>query len=204
MRIVDSCLAREASDPREEYGGSYVNSAWVIGSCLECLAARPKDERTASADTMSWVRTIVDKWGWSSVALSGLVSAISARCVDRLRDALQMLILAISDSTSQKIPFEGLYAPLQSSLLSHSLPLRLACLRLLSSPTVRVDSGTSEVVKRCLQAEEIPLDVQGSRERVLRITRLPVAITSGDERGADVAARWLIGACISGVRQHTR
>lgn len=81
VRIVDWCLARESTDPREEYTQSYVNSAWVIGSCLECLATRPTDEWTGAADMLSWVRAIADKWGWSSAALSGLVSAVRARCV---------------------------------------------------------------------------------------------------------------------------
>lgn len=109
-----------------------------------------------------------------------------------------------SDLPPQTIPFEELYAPLRPSLLSHSRPLRLACLRLLSSPVVGVDSGTGEAVRRCLQAEEISLDVQGSRERVLRINRLPVAITNGDDRGADVATRWLIGTFASAPQRRIR
>lgn len=193
-RIVDSCLAR--ARPHEEYTESYVNSAWVIGACLECLATRQADEWTGSADVLNWVQTIVDKWGWSSVALSGLVSAVRARCVDHFVAAPGVLTSVDSDLPSQGIQFEELYAHLKLSLFSHSRPLRLACLRLLSLPVIRVDSGTSDVVGRCLQAEEISLDVQGVRERVLRITRLPIAVTNGDERGADVAARWLIGSFV--------
>ncbi|OSX61435.1 hypothetical protein POSPLADRAFT_1144486 [Postia placenta MAD-698-R-SB12] len=42
-------------------------------------------------------------------------------------------------------------------------------------------SAIVDVLKRCLQAEEVSLDVQGVRERVLRISRLPVVIQDDDE-----------------------
>lgn len=46
------------------------------------------------------------------------------------------------------------------------------------------------MLKRCLQGEEVPLDLQGVRERVLRIGRVGQVV--GDEKGADLCARWLI------------
>lgn len=48
-------------------------------------------------------------------------------------------------------------------------------------------------MKRCLQGEEVPLDVQGVRERVLRIGRVVQVV--GDAQGAEFCARWLIGTC---------
>ena len=39
----------------------------------------------------------------------------------------------------------------------------------------------------------MPLDVQGVRERVLRIGRVGQVVRDGDERGADICARWLVG-----------
>lgn len=58
---------------------------------------------------------------------------------------------------------------------------------------VKSSSAIVDVLKRCLQAEEVSLDVQGVRERVLRISRLPVVIQDDDEVSADVCCRWLIG-----------
>ena len=49
------------------------------------------------------------------------------------------------------------------------------------------------MLKKALQAEEVSIDVQGVRERVLRINRLPVVVKDGDELGAEICARWLIG-----------
>lgn len=49
------------------------------------------------------------------------------------------------------------------------------------------------MVKRCLQGEEVSIDVQGVRERVLRIGRLgQVMHDDDDDVGAGIATRWLI------------
>lgn len=49
-----------------------------------------------------------------------------------------------------------------------------------------------EILKRCLQGEEVPLDVQGVRERVLRIGRVCQIVRDADDVSADICARWLI------------
>jgi len=56
---------------------------------------------------------------------------------------------------------------------------------------VSVPEGTAEVLKRCMQGEEATLDVQGVRERVLRIGRVGQVV--GDASGAGLCARWLVG-----------
>lgn len=75
-------------------------------------------------------------------------------------------------------------------MLSHSRPVRLAALHLLDSKLVDPEHDQIEVLKRCLQGEEVSLDLQGVRERVLRIGRVGQVV--GDEKGADLCARWLI------------
>ncbi|KAH9925892.1 armadillo-type protein [Epithele typhae] len=94
------------------------------------------------------------------------------------------------------MPFDDLYEHLKPSLVSHSRQLRLQTLRLLilagsASPCI------AEFMQKALQAEEVSIDVQGARERVLRISRLPVAVKEGDEVTAGICARWLIGMSIS-------
>ena len=57
-----------------------------------------------------------------------------------------------------------------------------------------VNMGASaEVLKKCLQAEEVSVDVQGVRERVMRIGRMNHILKDGDEVGAEIAVRWLLG-----------
>ncbi|KAG5645293.1 hypothetical protein H0H81_009091 [Sphagnurus paluster] len=61
------------------------------------------------------------------------------------------------------IPLEDIYKKLQPLLLSHSWPLRLVTLRLLGLPLLKSPAGAHEVIKQCLQGEEVSLDVQGVR-----------------------------------------
>lgn len=100
------------------------------------------------------------------------------------------------------MPFDELYPYLRDSLLSHSRTLRLHALQLLASKAVQSWVG-NDVVKRCLQGEEGSLDVQGARERVLRIGRLGQVIRDGDERAADLAVRWLIGELRHSINSRT-
>lgn len=88
------------------------------------------------------------------------------------------------------IVIDEVYDSLSQSLLSHSKRLRLAALRLLDCRIINPQHDQVEVLKRCLQGEEVPLDHQGVRERVLRIGR--VGQVAGDEKSADICARWLI------------
>lgn len=96
------------------------------------------------------------------------------------------------------VSLDAIYPSLCTSLLSPSRSLRLNTLRFLDSKKL-IDKncqdpgvdGVVEVLKRCLQGEEVSLDLQGVRERVLRIGRVGQVV--GDVRGAEVCARWLIG-----------
>ena len=93
-----------------------------------------------------------------------------------------------------------IYSSLSCSLLSHSLSLRCNTLQVLyckkfvdkdhQNPNA---NGVMEAIKCCLQGEEVSLDLQGVRERVLRIRKVVPVV--GDVRGAEVCARWLIGQC---------
>lgn len=116
-------------------------------------------------------------------------------------------------SSSSPIHLHALYEPLKASLNSHSRNTRLAVLRLLSSlppppppPSLPQDpdsishsqtDGVVEIVKRCLQAEEIPVGVQGVRERVLKIGRVSQVLRDEDEESGEVLVRWLVGASSS-------
>lgn len=172
--IVDTTLAVE--DPHVEYAERETNSSWIIGSCLSCLARRNPTEWRSEVDITAWVTEVIKKWNWSGYALDGLVSMINA-----------------TQGSPEQIPFDALHEHLRASLLSHSRVLRLSALSLFNSHIV--SSGVSaEVLKKCLQAEEVSVDVQGVRERVMRIGRMNHILKDGDETGAEIAVRWLIGA----------
>ena len=85
-----------------------------------------------------------------------------------------------------------IYQNLKESLLSHSQSLRLNVLRIFSSPVVTKSPEEREVIKRCLQCENISIDVQGSRERALWVGRLPQIIPDGRSVASEIATSWLL------------
>lgn len=96
--------------------------------------------------------------------------------------------------------FEDMYRHLASPILSHSRRFRLKALYALSSPLVRVDPTQGLVISRLLQAEEVPIDAQRSRERVLRVTQLERVIPSDDTAVSGLAVRWLVAQLKVGLR----
>ena len=194
--IVDREL--EAEEPHEEYDASYANSAWVIGACTRCIAESPAKEWADIVDLSTWTSRVVEKWGWSGQALDGIAALVRSRCGDVYPIFIfeRLFTLPFSRAAQDTLGMDTMYEQLKSALLSHSALLRLGTLRLLGSPIVRASEGTVELLKKVLQAEEISVDVQGVRERVLRIGRLPLAVKDGDDIAAAICARWLIGASL--------
>lgn len=173
LKILQTILTAPGA-AREEFQCSPANSAVILGTCFEVLSTTPTGKLSSSVDMKHWVEKVASNWGWSSFALSGLVAfaqAHSARC--------------------GRISVEAIYPHLHEALSSHVRSLRLSALRLLSCSIVEYDKDGIDMVQRCLQAEEVAPDVQGVRERVLRITRLEPGLRDGDERGAEFATRWL-------------
>ncbi|CAL1711913.1 unnamed protein product [Somion occarium] len=173
VRVIQSTLETSESS-RHDFEVKAGNSAWLLGASLSCLASRKPKEWSELVDVVHWTRKTIEGWGWCGCTMSGLVELVGA-----------------CSAHEQELLGEELYPSLQVSLLSHSRLLRLSVLRILSSPCVTLPEGSAEVLKRCLQGDEVPLDVQGVRERVLRITRLGQVLKDGDELGADIAIRWL-------------
>ncbi|KAG5642515.1 hypothetical protein DXG03_002616 [Asterophora parasitica] len=173
LDIIDRTLAAPG-DAFVEYSETPANSAWVLGACMEALTKRELSEWSDRVDLSLWIRTCIRHWAWSQEVLAGLVS-----------------ISQTIPAKDTSIPLEDIYSALQPALLSHSRPLRLATLRLIGSPVIQSPDGVNDVIRRCLQGEEVSLDVQGVRERVLRIGRVGQILRDGDEVGADVSARWL-------------
>ncbi|KAI0782968.1 armadillo-type protein [Abortiporus biennis] len=175
IRVVNSTL--EIEDAVEDYNGSELNGSWLLGISLKALSSRPSVEWLSQVDLPNWTETIVTKWGWCGFTMEALVALISS-----------------CPPPSTKTPFEKILPHLQCSLMSHSRALRLSTLQLLSSSLLfeNVPRPALEVIKRCLQGEEASLDVQGVRERVLRINKVDQGLQSGDDLGAGIAIRWFL------------
>ncbi|KAG6860769.1 hypothetical protein C0995_007801 [Termitomyces sp. Mi166 len=177
MDIVRNLLAFSPTDGDNDTSTKNLNTAWALGTSMATLAARNPLEWSSNIvnELPAWTRRCAAHWGWSPSVLEGLVS-FSEKITP----------------VPTPIPFDEVYAFLRVSLLSHSHSVRLATLRFLNSNLVGACGDVREAIGRCLKGEEVPLDVQGVRERVLRIGRVGLGVKDGDEASADVVARWLI------------
>ncbi|KAI0268459.1 armadillo-type protein [Russula aff. rugulosa BPL654] len=179
--IINNLL--DAPDPETSYKSDPVNPSWVLGSCLKTLANCPHDEWKHHADLIVWTEKVLQRWLWSEIVLDGLSE-----------------VLRRSPEHAQKMSFEDMYRHLAFLVSSHSRPSRLNALYLLSSPLVDVRPTRELVLSRLLQAEDVPIDVRGSRERVLRVTQLERVIPADDAVVSDLAVRWLVAQLKVGLR----
>jgi U3 small nucleolar RNA-associated protein 20 len=112
----------------------------------------------------------------------------------------RLMALLGSPEQARKTSFEDMYHHLASPVLSHSHRFRLKALQVLSSPLVRMDPTQELVISKLLQAEEVPIDAQSSRERVLRVTQLERVIPPGDTVVSELAVCWLVAQLKVGLR----
>ncbi|OAX32581.1 hypothetical protein K503DRAFT_870071, partial [Rhizopogon vinicolor AM-OR11-026] len=165
----------DISNPEADWQTSHANAAWVIGTCMHALSLCPSMSWQTQVDLSAWTMQIVDQWSWSETVLKGLVALLEA-----------------SPSTSQSLPITRLYASLQSRLIAPSRSIRSSVLGLLTSKMVKSSSAEHDALKRCLQGEEVSLDMHGVRERVLRIGRLYQVVRDDEPLSADICVRWLV------------
>jgi U3 small nucleolar RNA-associated protein 20 len=171
--LVDSALNAEVADAR------------TAGACMLELARRgPMEWSAANVDVGGWVPRALARCPGEEVLLGGIVALVQAS------DAADIPALTL----------ENLYPSLQDALISHRRDLRLNALRLLAAPGITMPVGARDAVRRCLQGEEVPLDVAGVRARVLRIGRAAPGVRNGDKVGADICARWLIAQLKANLR----
>jgi U3 small nucleolar RNA-associated protein 20 len=196
--IINNLL--DAPDPETNYKSDPVNPSWVIGSCLKTLANCPHDEWRHHADLIVWTEKVLQRWLWSEIVLDGLSEVLRRRYVYVPGIDHHLMALEISPEHAQKMSFEDMYRHLAFLVSSHSRPSRLNALYLLSSPLVDVRPTRELVLSRLLQAEEVPIDVRGSRERVLRVTQLERVIPADDAVVSDLAVRWLVAQLKVGLR----
>ncbi|KAJ7931499.1 armadillo-type protein [Mycena leptocephala] len=151
------------------------SQSWFVGTCMRALSQRSPTE-WENLELIGWVRTC---------------TTVGSPWVDSA-DILEALAALLAARNTLEVDIEEIYPALAPAVLSHSRALRLGALRLLAATR---PSDAREVVKRCLAGEEVPLEVSGVRERVLRIGRVETVVkdkqTEADV-GPDLCGRWLV------------
>ncbi|KAF8641440.1 hypothetical protein AX16_009953 [Volvariella volvacea WC 439] len=203
-RTIDTILQAVADHPSITQDR---NVAWLVGACMKALGKRGLQGigDNAESDINRWVKECVEHWGSRSVeVLEGSIELLqadtkpkaSAKGKEKDTSSRQ------PSSGTLQLRFDSLYEDLKPALVSHNQALRLNCLRLLSlsahsgsefNGDSASDDAVRDVIRKCLQGEEVALDVQGVRERVLRISRLPQGIPEKNSVAAEIGIRWLLG-----------
>lgn len=196
-KVLARIIKIVVSDPEHELR---VSSPWALGASMACLAHRPSKEWRDELNLIHVVEWIIEREevATNGFVLDGLVKlAQNTQVVTVVFVGLFTDFACSSIQHDMRIEFQVLYDPLQASIGSHSRLTRLSALRLLSSPLIAEPGsdlgGAAEMVKRCLQGEEVSVDVQGVRERVLHMKRLNHLLRDNDEVGASLSLRWLVG-----------
>ncbi|KAG9319004.1 hypothetical protein JVU11DRAFT_1124 [Chiua virens] len=165
----------------------------LVGIVQRMLDA-PNSEERQQVDLVEWTRTVMRRWSWSHCVLNGLAGLTQSRQDNFSLSGkyLSMMVFLISPLSSDATSFSEIYLHLRTCISSHSRSLRLSALEILSSKLVKSSPGEQDVLKRCLQGEEVSLDAQGVHERVLRIGRIGQVIKDGEPLATDLCIRWLI------------
>ncbi|KAJ7227174.1 armadillo-type protein [Mycena pura] len=172
VQFCEALLAPGDASNRSVSGPGHV---WFVGTCMQTLVQRSASE-WENLDVARWVKTCTaadSQWVESADILEALAALLGAR-------------------GTTAVDIDEIYPALAPAVLSHSRSLRLGALRLLAATR---PSDACEVAKRCLAGEEVPLEVQGVRERVLRIGRVETVVKdkqTEEDVGPDVCARWLV------------
>ncbi|KAJ3843214.1 hypothetical protein F5878DRAFT_721627 [Lentinula raphanica] len=153
---------------------SFPHAAWYINACLRSLVTRPASEWVQQVDVTQLLQLGVEHWSWSRNVLEALVE-----------------LEQVCDTSKPTLPFQETYGLLKNAILSHSRSLRLSALKILASPLVDTSPDVQAVIERCLQGEQISLDVQGVRERVVKIGRVVQSVKQDDNLSACLSAQWL-------------
>ncbi|TFY83749.1 hypothetical protein EWM64_g255 [Hericium alpestre] len=173
IQLVEQTI--DTQDPQGDYQASSANAGWVLASCLRELSKQKPSAWEKLTDLPTWIDKVLERWHWHEDVMFSLVELVQA-----------------SSTTTSSLASDAVYDRLTAALLSHSQRLRLSALRLLNSQFVRTTTGAQQLIQKTLQAEEVSLDVQGVRERVLRISRLEQVISDEDAIGPDLAIRWIV------------
>ncbi|CAE6436707.1 unnamed protein product [Rhizoctonia solani] len=147
-----------------------------LGASIRALADLEGAETALRNETQFSLLALVERWWWSQSVMDALPQ-------------FQTLLASISTT----IPLSDILPHLLTPLTSHSHTLRLSALQLLAGPCIIRSQSQAATLSRILAAENVPLTVQSSRERVVNTGKIVNA--SGVIEGDDVqkiAVRWLV------------
>ncbi|KAF8706717.1 Down-regulated in metastasis, partial [Rhizoctonia solani] len=149
----------------------------TLGASIIALVELEGAEAALQSQNKLTLLDFVERWWWSSSVMGALPK-------------LQVLLASVTTA----IPLDRILPHLLTPLTSHSHTLRSGALHILAGPCIIRSPAQTTSLSRIITAEQVPLTVQSSRERVVNIGK--VADASGSIDGDNmhkIATRWLVG-----------
>jgi U3 small nucleolar RNA-associated protein 20 len=77
--IIDTCPNNDDLIDDSSSTNPFLNSSFILGTCMQALATRYIEEWSDPIDVGTWTAQAVRKWAWSSDVLGGLLALAQAR-----------------------------------------------------------------------------------------------------------------------------
>ncbi|CAE6338688.1 unnamed protein product [Rhizoctonia solani] len=148
----------------------------ALGASILALVDLEDAEAALQSQSEFSLLDFIERWWWSPSVMGAL-------------SKFQGLLA----STSAAIPLDRALPHLLTPLTSHSRIVRSSALDILAGPCVTRSATQTAYLSRIVAAEEVPLTIQSSRERVVNIGKVIDASGSvGGDNMHKIVARWLI------------
>lgn len=146
-------------EAREDFQRTPVNSAAILSTFLHCLSSM--SQATALPDNI--VLDLLKVYYWHRAVLSALASLVSVR------------------PSLPEASIAEVYKVCKHGLLSEDASIRMSTLIILEHRT-----KTSEIIRKALDVERIPLTPQDAREKTMHLRRLGICLKQAEEGSDDI------------------
>jgi U3 small nucleolar RNA-associated protein 20 len=197
LPLLADLAAEIATTPSAEARVAYLVSpaspAQVLGTTLSAFAgisSRLKKPSPALETLSNSVEAIIANFAWHRQVMHGL----------------SILSLARLASDRSTVAREAVYASILPNLLSEDSVLRRSSLEIALSLYPEAETPTAaDLISKCIEVEDMPLTVQGAREKSMKVRRLGIVAngqlgkegsTEPVEPVLEIILRYLTGASL--------
>lgn len=170
--LISSISRTASNDARAAFLASPSSPAQVLGAALVAFS-RIAPSQSDSESLHKCVGMMIEGFSWHRGVMHGIA-------------ALQFTEAAFASpiTSSTTTATMGIYEAILPNLLSEDSMLRLSSLQIAAS-LLRAEHYpvASDLIQRCIEVEEMPLSVQGAREKSMKVRKL--GIVANGQLGRD-------------------
>lgn len=156
MAAIDALLhvQQTAAEAQQDFQNSPINSGFLLTGLLHCLSSMGCAASLGEADLFR----IIERFHWHRTVLQEVAAILAGR------------------DQASGLPSSDTYDICKHGLLSEDPVLRMTTLLLLQS-----GRPTSEVLRKALEVERVPLTPQDARDKNMHLRRLGIIMKSQDK-----------------------